>query len=159
MDAGGSVEGTTFVSSGHETLDSMGNFSEFYLVHRVVSVAHKVGCGKLFFWQKLHRFGSSASWVTRDASAQVGLERPPAASGAGCVPPHRLNHDACHRASRCTVDISWHGELWDASSTTGRLSGTKGSHLWSSAPSRSIRCAMRRSREIHRNGGQKIFLN
>lgn len=56
MDAGGSMEGMTFVSSDHETLDGTGNFSEFYLV-RVVSVAHKVE------WKVLLLAGTLSVWV------------------------------------------------------------------------------------------------
>ena len=56
MDADGLMEGMTFVSSDYETLDGMGNFSEFFLVVRVVSLAHEVGwkafllAGTLSFW-------------------------------------------------------------------------------------------------------------
>lgn len=59
MDADGSMEGMTFVSSDYETLDGTGNFSDFYLVVRVVLLAHEVG------WKAFLLAGTLSVWVQR----------------------------------------------------------------------------------------------
>lgn len=159
MDADGSMEGMTFVSSDYET----GWHGElfWFLFSCQTGFAGARGRVESFsFGRYFIGLGPARLCEFWEMTAQIWLKLPLVVSEAGCV----LSHRSEYRSVPLRVTLYCGSQLGRLAvrcicPTRAVLSCTKGSRLWSSAPSKSTRRIIWRSREIHKNEGQKIFLN